>query len=524
MSPVTETPAATQAEDLDRRYWTSALAIIGAATLAIVALHWGTLLSAATVWANSDTYRYGFFIAPVSLYLIWLRRHALAARRAEPLFAALLLLPPIAAFWLVSDAAEVALGRQLALMGIVQVLLLAMLGWRLYRALLFPLLYLWLMVPAADFLLPGLMQLFTTLTVAGLNLLGLPSHAEGIMIVAAGESYRIVEQCAALDFLLGALAFSLVYANLLYRSLARRAGFIAVTLAAALLANLFRTTSIIFLTEMTEGHVDLASDHRLYGWLIFLVTLGLLMGLGLFFTEAREPDFARIGEAEVPARASVSHGPLLCAALLAVFMASLAPAYAAQSDEPRLPPEDLALCAPAAHGTWQLTSADEAWQAVFPSADARLSRRYDRAGGTAEADLFLAYYWRQRPDAELVAFENRLTDDSVWKWLSGDPRAVEIEGRPAVVTEARLLARGDRRRVVWHWYWVDGRFTESRLLAKLLQAKVTLLGGEPRSAFVALTTEELVDTGTARDRLASLAAEGLALTPALQASGPGACR
>lgn len=523
MSQLSETPAATLAEDSHRRYWTLALAIAGTALLLVIALYGSTAQSAAKVWANSDTYGYGFFIAPVSLYLIWLRRRALAAYRAEPLPAALLLLLPMGALWLLSDAADVALGRQLALLGTIQVMLLALLGRRLFRALLFPLLYLWLMVPAADFLLPSLMQFTTTMTVALLNLLGVPSHAEGILIVAAGKTYRIVEECAALDFLLGSLAFSLVYANLIYRSLARRAAFVAVTLAAALLANLFRTTGIAFLTHATEGRVDLASDHQLFGWLTFFVTLAVLTVLGLIYAEA-DADTPGAAALAAPARRGAAvQGPMLATGALAVLLAGLAPAYATYGLDPDPPADQIALCTPEPRQDWKLAPAERAWQAIFPSADARLSQQYSRTRERAEAEVFLAYYWRQRPGAELVNWENRLTDNEVWKWLGGLPRTVEIEGHAVEVTEARLFAKGDRRRLVWHWYWVDGRFTSSPLLAKLLQAKVTLLGGERRSAFIAVTTEELEGTAAARDLLGTLAAKGLALSPALKTSGPGTC-
>lgn len=214
---------------------------------------------------------------------------------------------------------------------------------------------------------------------------------------------------------------------------------------------------------------------------------------------------------------------LLAAGTIGVLLAGLATAYAAYSVDDGLPDEGIALCTPEPKSGWRLSNEDGAWQAIFPSADARLSQRYRIAGEQVDAELYLAFYWQQSLGAELVDAKNRLTDNKTWKWLSGLPLEIEVEGQPVIVTEARLLAEKTQRRLVWHWYWVDGRFTSDHLLAKLLQAKVALLGGEPRSAFIAVTTEEREGTATARRVLASLAAGGLALSPALQASGPGAC-
>ena len=429
---------------------------------------------------------------------------------------------PLGLLWLVADAADVALGRQVAFMGTLQVLFLAMLGWRIYRVLLFPLLYLWLMVPAADVLVPSLQIFATEMTVAALNLLALPTTHEGILITAAGKTYSIVEECASLDFILGALAFSLVYAYLFYRSWARRAVFVAAAVAAAMLANIVRTTSIIFLTHVTDGAIDLAEDHQLYGWLIFLATILALMAVGFPFREERALPAGAARASDGRRRQASRSGSLLATAVLAVMTAGLAPAYAALATDHSRPPDGLALCAPSPQGAWSLAPDEAQWQGVAPSADLRLSQGYAHGGEAAGAQVFLAYYWRQRPGVELISWQNRLAGKPGWLLLESRPQRAEIEGRALEVNEALLRSKQERR-LVWHWYWVDGRFTGSRLTAKLLQAKVALLGGEPRAAFVALWTEEAGDAAAARRLLQSLAARALRVSTALRAAGPEAC-
>jgi EpsI family protein len=490
---------------------------MGLAVAAVLAVYWSSAAAAVTVWADSATYRFTFFIAPVSLYLIWTRRRQIAGQRVRPLWSGLILLAPCGLLWLVSDAAELSVGRQAALVGTLQALLLTSLGWRVFKALLFPFLYLWLLVPAADVLVPSLQAMTTHATVAGLNLLGIPSVSEGIFINADGATYRIVEQCTSLDFLLGSLAFSLVYANLLYRRFGRRVGFVAAALAAAVAANLFRTTSIIFLTDVSEGEIDLASDHQLYGWVIFLVTLVALMALGLFFCEDGADPEAVAGERGPRTDPRNRRSALVAASAAVVLAASLAPAYAAYAMPVQAIPAGLAVCTPRAQAPWQTTSPDGAWQAVFPTSDLRLSRRYAAAG--QGADLFIAYYWRQRPEAELIAWGNGVADRRTWHPLGSIPREVEVEGRRLAVTETRLLAGKWRRRLVWHWNWVDSRFTADPFAAKILQAKTRLLTGERRAAFIALSVEETDGTDAARALLESLTG-ALSLTPALERAGP----
>ncbi len=500
----------------DRTHWSFVLAITGFAVAAVIAIYWSSVVAAVTVWSNSDTSSFAFFVAPVSLYFIWTRRQQLAGFRVQPLWAGLVVVVPCGLLWLASEAADLSVGRQLALMGILQGLLLTTLGWRIYKALLFPFLYLWLLVPSADVLLPSLQLFVTSATVAGLNLLGIPSTSEGLLIVADGATYRIVEQCASLDFLLGSLAFSLVYANVLYRRFKRRAAFVAAALAAAVAANLFRTTSIIYLTDVSEGRINLAIDHQLYGWVMYLVIVVVLMAVGLRFREDGEGF-----DAAAAKRPRGDHlewrNAFVATGAAAVLLASLGPAYAVYTATTEAVPANLAIGTPPALAPWRVAAADSDWRAVFPTSDLNLARRYIMADQGVE--LFIAYYWRQRPGAELVAWGNSVADRRTWHLLGSVTRQVEVEGRQFAVTETRLLAK-KRRRLVWHWNWIDGRFTSSRVATKLLQIKTRLLTGEQRAAVIAVSVEETDGTAAARALLASLTANALSLTPCLRGAGP----
>lgn len=509
---------APRSHSSDKSHWTFVLATTGFAVAVLLAIYWSSVVSTVRVWSGSDTYSFAFFIAPVSLYIIWNRRQQLAGYRVQPLWSGLLLLVPCSLIWLASEAAGVSVGRQLALVGTLQGLLLTTLGWRIYKALLFPLLYLWLLVPAADGLLPSLQAFVTWATVAGLNILGISSSYEGILINASGALYTIIEQCASLDFLLGSLAFSLVYSNLLYRRTRLRVAFVSAAVGAAVAANLFRTTSIIYLTDVSDGRIDLASDHQLYGWVTFLVTVVVLMIVGLRFREDGEKIDAVADENRQRGDHTERRYAFVAAGAVALLIASLAPAYAMYTSAIEAAPEGLTIGTPSAEAPWQATAADSDWQAVFPTSDFNLSRRYIK--GDQGVDLFIAYYWRQRPDAELVAWGNRVADRITWHPLSSTTRQVEVEGRQLVVTETRMRAKKQRRRLVWHWNWVDGQFTAGQLAAKLLQTKTRLIAGEQRAAFIAVSAEETNGTDAARELLESLISNALTVTPCLEAAGP----
>jgi hypothetical protein len=107
----------TLSHSSDRSHWSFVLATTGFAVAVLLAIYWSSVVATVRVWSGSDTYSFAFFIAPVSLYIIWNRRQQLASYRVQPLWSGLLLLVPCSLIWLASEAAGVSVGRQLALVG-----------------------------------------------------------------------------------------------------------------------------------------------------------------------------------------------------------------------------------------------------------------------------------------------------------------------------------------------------------------------------------------------------------------------
>jgi exosortase len=130
------------------------------------------------------------------LYLIYERRYGLAKLRPEPAWWGLLGMAAMGAVWLVADAIDVSVGRHFAVVGMLQALIFSVLGWRVYWFLLFPLLFLWLLVPAGEFLLPVLQNIAMRLSVIGLELTGIPIFAEGFSIETPTGSFVVAPGCA----------------------------------------------------------------------------------------------------------------------------------------------------------------------------------------------------------------------------------------------------------------------------------------------------------------------------------------
>ena len=166
--------------------------------------------------------------------------------------------------------------NQFAALGFLELLFLAVLGWRIYRALATPLLYLLFLVPFGSFLTPALQDFTARFIAIGLDVLGIPHFADAVTMEIPQGTYYVAEACAGLRFLIGSAAFGVLYTCLLYRSPARRAGFILAALLAPILANGLRGLGIVVLGYLLGSAQATATDHLLYGWLFFSLVIVLL--------------------------------------------------------------------------------------------------------------------------------------------------------------------------------------------------------------------------------------------------------
>jgi exosortase A len=260
--------------------------------VALALLFRAEIMVAVRTWIDSTAYNHCFLVIPIAAYLIWDRRPALRGMTAQPLPLAALLVLPLGLVWLASERLGIMEGRQLAALTMVEVLFLTMLGWRLWLAILGPLLYLYFLVPFGEFLTPTLQDFTTWFIRHGVDVLGIPAYIDGYVIDIPEGSFFVAEACAGLRFLIASIAFGVLYALLMYRSPIRRMLFIIVSIIVPIIANGFRALGIVGLGRLLGSAEAAAADHVLYGWIFFSIVILVLIALGLPFREDIESDDA----------------------------------------------------------------------------------------------------------------------------------------------------------------------------------------------------------------------------------------
>ena len=461
---------------------------------------------AVRIWDESTAYNHCYLVLPLAGALLWMRRDVLATLRPEPSWWPLLLLPAASALWFASALLDIAEGAQLSTVLLFEILLLAVLGWRVFRALMAPLLFLFFLVPFGEFLVPTLQNFTAAFSVHGLKLLGIPVFADGYMIQIPAGKFEVAEACAGLRFLIASIVFGCFFATIVYRSMWRRAIFIALSIVLPIVANGFRALGLVLLGHLMGNAASAMADHVLYGWLFFTIVTLVLIAIGIGF---RDKDDARprpLRTEPVGAPASQAQlGPVMAIGLL---LALAAPAYfywmehasaapVAAADGFAVPPRDSAwMREPETHGDW-LPKAERAEQTTIAS----------YRSGQATVTKIVAFYPVPKRGNPLTRTAINVIQPEPWQLVETGRIPAAVAGRTLVVNTAKI-ARDGQQRLVWWFYVIDGRPTGSVLEAKLLQAAAGLHGERRLGALVALSIEISPDAiGSGAATLADFAAK-----------------
>ena len=476
----------------------------------LVAWYWPTTQEITGIWRNSETYAHGLVVLPIFAWLVWRARARIGDLAPRPAAWPLLIVVAGGLLWLLGEIVSVGAARHAGFVVLAVGALMTVLGTRLVRILLFPLLFLFFAVPEGDFLLPLLMNHTADFTVSALRLSGVPVYQEGLFFVVPNGRWSVVEACSGIRYLIASLMLGALYAYLNYRQLWRRALFMAVALVTPIVANWLRAYFIVLLGYLSDNAIATGVDHLIYGWVFFGIVIVIMFWLGSLWFE-REPAPTVVSPAAPAEPFGRWHGAiLLVLALLTALLAWLSPRGDAVA---AVPPVELTLPAPAAG--WQAVPVESL--SYWPEyrgfrAEARAAYRQD--DGSAPVGVYVAWFAGQDEQHEMVGWGNSLVlAESGERVLMTNQFVARTPGE---VRELKMIAQG-KRLALWQWYRIGEHVLAKDNPAKL-RIGLTRLAGQPdASAVIVLTTPDAeLEPEAANIRLAAFwQAHGAALTQTL---------
>jgi len=472
------------------RTWRASLVALALAVAWIVACFGSTAATMVRTWANTETYAHGFVVVPISAWLLWRMRERVGAMVPEPSWRAVPLIAATGLGWLLGQTGTVNVVSQAAFVGMLVLTVPALLGWRVARAIMFPLAFLFFAVPAGDFLLPALMDGTANFTVAALRATGVPVYREAFLLVLPTGSWSIIEACSGIRYLIASVMVGTLFAYLTYRKTSRRLAFVGVAIVVPIVANWLRAYMIVMLGHLSNNRIATGVDHLVYGWIFFGIVMALMFWIGMSWAE--KPSLAEIPEAQREApgvgRSTRAQPWRILAAILPLTLAAPLLHYMVTHDADRTAVVLRSVDVPG----W--TRADEpqaGYVPVYNEPDATLQQTFRR--GDMVVGLFVAYYRNQTSQRKLVSAENVFarSTDRTWRSTAHENPSVQIGNRTVRVDAVRLRGvRDDRAISAWRWYWIDGAITSSNSIAKALTAWMQLRGRSDDSAGIVVYTPD----------------------------------
>lgn len=463
--------------------WQRSLRLLGVAWAALLLLFWRDAADMTAIWWNSSTFNHCLLIIPILAWLVMQRRELLAQLRPEAWTPALLYGAVGAGGWLLGDAAGLAVARQLGLVMMLQGSTAALLGPNVTRGLLFPLFYMFFLVPIGEEAVPALQTLTAKMCMLFLGWTGIPAHIDGIFISTPTGYFRVAEACSGVKFLIAMVAYGALVANLCFQGWGRRIAFMAVCVIVPIVANGLRAFGTIYIAH--HSNIDFAAsfDHVFYGWIFFGIVIALVMAAGWRFFDKRA-DAPAFDPAKL--HAPVTQTTTASRALAAVLLIAAIPlgwsSYIAATPSPI--PERIAL--PELPG-WKIVpyTPTAKWTPRFDGANHYLFGRYRNVNGQ-EADLFVVLYDRQSDGRELVGYaQGSIDPEGNWSW------SANIAAPPNARAE-RIKTNGAAREVV-SFYRVNGVTSGSAARIKLATLKARLLNGDQQAVAILVSAEQIGD-------------------------------
>ncbi len=267
----------TREREHSRVSWTVWISIFAALLLVL----YGPILKALVLdWWRDPNYGHGFLVPVFSAFVLWRERERLALIIPKPSnFGIVVMLGAMALLVVGSLGAEL-FSTRFSFLVMIGGIVLFLAGWRMLRAVLFPLGFLVLMIPIPvliynqiTFPLQLIASRFATFW---LQLINVPVLREGNLIILPNYTLEVVDACSGIRSLMTLITLAIAYGYLVENNRWLRWVLILLMIPIAIVSNSIRILGAGVLTyhfgpRMAEGFF-----HEFSGWVIFVAALLLM--------------------------------------------------------------------------------------------------------------------------------------------------------------------------------------------------------------------------------------------------------
>ena len=271
-----QSKVAVEGTGLNRR----TLLLFSLAAVLFVAAYYPAFISLGRKWAASEDYTHAFFTVPIILYMLWMQRGVLTNGPGNTLLGLPLVIGS-ALLYLLSLQLQIPTVTFLATILTVVSAIIYLAGARALRALVIPVLLLFLLIPIPNQLLSmvtATLQLKASQASEWVaQLFAIPLLREGNVLHLPKKSFQVVEACSGIHSLISLTTLSLILGHF---NLFRRRSIVLLLLFSvpvAIFINIVRVVSLVLVYEWFAIDLSEGMAHTVSGLVLFLLGFGLLV-------------------------------------------------------------------------------------------------------------------------------------------------------------------------------------------------------------------------------------------------------
>lgn len=448
---------------------------LAAITLLSVIIFFDTWQSIVDIWIRSETFAHGFIVLPTSLWLIWKNKaiHGLLLNPDKTSWLGFAFALANGFLWLLASLANILVVEQYAIIGMLIGAYWFFLGNKPSKAILFPLAFLYFMVPVGEALITPLMGFTADFVIVMLRLTGIPVYREGFQFTLISGQWSVVEGCSGLRYLIASITLGVIYAYITYTKLYKRIIFTFFAIFTPVLANGLRAYMIVMIGHFSSMKLATGVDHIIYGAVFFGIVIFTMFYIGSFW---RDPLPEHNQQAIQISEHTYNNGQL-CSIIGVILVCNLIwPSTAnwmttyhqRQTQIQELLKDDQ---------NWQTTAAPNwEWQPHFAGTVTE-SLNYFNDKNENITGVYQANFGEETPEAKLVSSQNLFIrqKDKTWRTFKQEPltlpNSLTGQGVPAKVNLTILRNRANEEKdiIILSWYKVGPYTTNNDYIAKLYQ-------------------------------------------------------
>lgn len=252
---------------------------------------WRDLIGA---WSGSPESSHGFFIIPISAFLVWKKSSTLSKFQAEGSILGLFIVILSLLLYLFAHYAEIMTLRSLSMVPLAAGIVVYLYGFCGLKELIFPIALLLFMIPIPSQIYSYLtipLQLFVSkISVWAAALLGVPVFREGNVIHLPDRTLQVVRACSGMRSMVSLLTLSAVFAYITLKSNLLRTIMFLSGVPIAIFVNMLRVLVVILAFHYLNLDFSRGTPHTILGISVFAIAFVILATLkGVISTWDRSP-------------------------------------------------------------------------------------------------------------------------------------------------------------------------------------------------------------------------------------------